>query len=73
MSAHWATIFVKFTHMDLTGFLLLLIGGGRATRIDDDNCLLCSIQEDQLGVALLTLDQVMAKERKLKLDFAAAI
>ena len=33
--------------------------------------LLWCMQEDQLGVALLTLDQVMAKERKLKLDFAA--
>ena len=38
-----------------------------------DDCLVFSIQEDQLGVALLTVDQVMAKERKLKLDFAAAV
>lgn len=35
--------------------------------------LLFSIQEDQLGVALLNVEQVMAKEKKLKLDFAAAI
>jgi hypothetical protein len=35
--------------------------------------IVCCVQEDQLGVALLTLDQVMTKEKKLKLDFAAVI